>query len=134
MRLGPQATRWGTTSRAVPSRLKPTAPSLRSDQREFLLHHVRADPHHLGTAHDGVHGVWGAHERLRVGSRDLSAGEVIPAALSRGVTVDHADRPRPPGFLARVFRHDRRRRGPQRAHIRRRDPGHTNYTVADLPD
>src|SRR5256884_4530826 len=53
-----------TTSRAVPSRLKPRASSLRSDQREFSLDHVRADPHHLGTAHDGVHGVWGTHERL----------------------------------------------------------------------
>src|SRR5207253_5424270 len=46
-----------TTSRTVPSRLKPTAPSLRSDQRDFPLDHVRADPHHLGTAHDGVHGI-----------------------------------------------------------------------------
>src|SRR5204862_3771844 len=87
-----------TTSRAVPSRLKPAAPSLRSDQREFSLDHVRADPHHLGTAHDGVHGVWRPDERLCVGSRDLRAGEVIPAALSRGMTVDHADRPGPPSL------------------------------------
>src|SRR5712691_9251376 len=93
-----------TTSRAVPSRLKPTAPSLRFDHREFPLDHVRADPHHLGTAHDGVHAVWRPDERLCVGSRDLSAGEVIPAALTRRVTVDHADRPGSPGPVPQASR------------------------------
>src|SRR6266480_3533590 len=98
------AVRWSSTrSRIVPSRLKTTVPSFRFDHGEFLLDHVRADPHHLGTAHDGVHGVGCAYERLCVGSRDLRAREVIPAALARRVTVDHADRPRPPGFLARGF-------------------------------
>src|SRR3989442_1335154 len=72
----------GTTSSTAPSRFKPTVPSC-FDQCKFLLHHVPADPHDLGTAHDGVHGVWRAHERLFVGSRDLGAREVIPAALSR---------------------------------------------------
>src|SRR3989442_903255 len=104
----------GTTSSTAPSRFKPTVPSC-FDQCKFLLHHVPADPHDLGTAHDGVHGVWRAHERLFVGSRDLGAREVIPAALSRRMIVDHADRPRPPGVLARRFRHDLRRRRPQRA-------------------
>src|SRR6185437_8937523 len=122
-----------TTSLTAPSWFKPTAPSC-FDQREFLLHHVPADPHHLGTAHDGVHGVWRAHERLFVRSRDLSAREVVPAALTRQMIVDHADRPRPPGVLARGFQHDRRRRRPQRAHIRRCDPVDAYYTVADLPD
>src|SRR2546427_10902412 len=126
-----------TTSRIVPLRSKTTVPSIRFHrfhQPEFPLDCVPADPHHLGTAHDGVHGVWRASERLCVRSRDLSAREVIPAALTRGVTVDHADRPRPPGFLARGFRHDLRRCRPQRAHIRWSDAVHANRAVADLPD
>src|SRR5882724_5181436 len=71
-----------TKSRTVVSRFKPTAPSC-LDQPKFFLHHVPADPHDLGTAHDGGHGVWRAHERLFVRSRDLSAREVIPTALSQ---------------------------------------------------
>src|SRR6267378_1048482 len=79
-----------TAARIVPSRFKPTAPSC-FDQSKFLLHHVPADPHHLGAAHHGVHDVWRAYERLCVGRRDLGAREVIPAALSRRMIVDHAD-------------------------------------------
>src|SRR5437870_1611928 len=75
--LGPDSR---TTSLTVPSRFKPTAPSC-FDQRKVLLDHVPADPHHLGTTHDRVHGVWRAYERLCVGSRDPGAREVIPAAL-----------------------------------------------------
>src|SRR5207247_9464399 len=95
-----------TRSCIVPSRLRTTVPSFRFDHGEFLLDHVRADPHYLGTAHDGVLGVGCAYERLCVGSRDPGAREVIPAALARRVTVDHPDRPRPPGFLAPCYRPD----------------------------
>src|SRR6266545_4461477 len=76
-----------TTSRAVLSRFKPTAPSC-FDQPKFFLHHVPADPHDFGTTHDGVHGVWRAHERLFVRGRNLGAREVIPTALSRRMIVN----------------------------------------------
>src|SRR5258707_13523569 len=89
--------------RIVPSRFKATAPSC-FDQSKFLLHHVPADTHHLGAAHHAVHDVWRAYERLSVGRRDLGAREVIPAAPTGRLIVDHTDLPRPPDVLPRASR------------------------------
>ena len=50
------------------------------------------------------------------------------------MTVDHADRARPPGVLTGPLRHDARGGGVPGLHVRWRDPSHDHGVPVDLPD
>src|SRR5207247_1017822 len=71
----------------------PTSPRRR--QRQLHLRHVAVDPHHVVAAHDRIHGIRLARERLPVRARHLRRREVVPASLAARMAVDHAHRPRP---------------------------------------
>src|SRR2546425_8561292 len=103
-------------------------------QRQLRLRHVAVDPHHAVAAHDRIHRIGLAGERLAVRARDLRAREEVPAALAARMTVDHTDRPRPPGVLARLVRDDPRRSRVPGLHVRRRDPPHHDGAATGLAD
>src|SRR5438067_7297283 len=83
-----------------------------SIRRQLQLHlrHVAIDPHHVVTAHDRIHRIGLARERLAVRARDLCAWEEVPAPLAAWLAVDHAHRARPAGILARRVGTDTRSR------------------------
>src|SRR5437870_1714113 len=103
-------------------------------QRDLLLYQVAARPHHMVTAHDGVHRVGLPQERRRVGARHLGPWEQVPAAVSAGMTVDRADRTGPTGFLAGLLWHDVRRGRLRRIDVRRRDAPHEHRAAAHFTD
>src|SRR5256885_11875691 len=103
-------------------------------QRDLVLYQVAARPHHMVTAHDGVHRVGLPQERRRVGARHLGPWEQVPAAVSAGMTVNRADRTGPTGFLTRLLRHDVGRGRLRRIHARRRDALHDHRPAAHLTD
>src|SRR5438445_12815609 len=66
--------------------------------------------------------------------RDLRAREEVPAALAARMTVDHTDRPGPPGVLACLMRDDPRRSRVPGLHVGRRDPPHHDGAATGLAD
>src|SRR5438552_8187985 len=103
-------------------------------QGDLVLYQVAARPHHMVTAHDGVHRVGLPQERRRVGARHLGPWEQVPAAVSAGMTVDRAYRTGPTGFLTRLLRHDVGRGRLRRIHVGRRDAVHDHRPAAHLTD
>jgi len=65
---------------------------------------IAADPHDAVAAHDRVHRIGLARERLGVRARNLRAGEVIEAALASRMAVDHPHRAHPARVFARLPR------------------------------
>src|SRR6266700_3398893 len=79
------------------------------ERPQLLFLHIPTDPDHVIAAHDGVHRIRLAHERLPVRAEDLGAREIVPAALAIRVAVDHPHCGRPSGVLAGLRGYDARR-------------------------
>src|SRR5688572_4449493 len=103
-------------------------------QSDLPLPQLAIDPDQLVPAHNGVHRVALAQERLPIGARHLGPREVVPAALPLGMAVNDPYGPCPPGVLTGLSRDDVGGGRLRRLDVRRADPAHEYRLPPDLAD
>src|SRR5467141_245654 len=96
-------------------------------ERQLPLHEIAIHPYDAVSTHDRVDGVRLQPEGLRVRACDSSAREEVETPLAARMAVNHADRSRPSGLLARLLRLGR-------FDVGRRDAPNRHYGASHVAD